>query len=230
MVRVYRKSAVVCSLLLAGLAAGACSSGNDDGGGGNPPTLVATFEGVIGGDNGTESGTFDIDFMSDNTGSGTFHSTGSVAQALNNVLVTANGFTATGGGITVTGTVTGNEMSATYAKASGNGLVAALKKLVGTTYTKFCASHTGSEGDGVYSFVWDPATHKLHGLWTTAGAAFKGIITGEDANAGGAGATMSGEVGTVTILPDVGPPATLGGFYDLGGSTVSGSMGGTSCP
>lgn len=227
MSRPPRKSVVVSSLLLAWIALGSCSGDN----GNNPnPTLVATFEGVIGGDNGTESGTFSIDFMSDNTGKGTFTPTGSVAQALKTVVVTGSAFTASGGGVTVTGSFAGDELSGGYTKASGNGLVAALKKIVGTTYTRFCASHTGSEGDGVYSFVWDPATHKLHGLWTTAGAAFKGIITGEDANAGGAGATMSGEVGTVTILPDTGPPAMLGGFYDLGGSTINGSMGGSTCP
>lgn len=216
---------VACSLLL-GVVLAACSDSNNPK---DPPTLVAAFEGVLGGNDGTESGTFNIDILSDNTGSGDFTPTGSVGQSLN-VLVTGSTFTATGGPVTVTGNITGDEMSGGYTKGAAAGLVAALKKITGTTYTRFCASHQGDLGDGVYSFVWDPATHKLHGLWTTTGATFRGLISGEDGNAGGAGATMQGETGTVTILPGAGPPAVLGGFYQLNSSTVNGSMGGTSCP
>ncbi len=216
---------VACSVLL-GLFLAACSDSNNPK---DPPTLVATFEGVLGGDDGTESGIFNIDVLSDNTGSGDFTPTGSVGQSLN-VLVTGNSFIATGGPVTVTGSITGDEMSGGYTKGAAAGLVAALKKIVGTTHVRFCAAHSGDDGDGVYAFVWDQSTHKLHGLWTTSGSAFRGIITGEDEIGGGAGATMTGNTGTVTILPDVGPPANVGGFYDLNGSTVGGTMSGAACP
>ena len=219
------RSFIAGSLLLGLILVGCGDSNNPP----PPPTLVAVYEGVLGGEDGAETGTFDISVLSDNTGTGTFKPTGGVAQLLD-VLVNGSSFTATGGGITVTGSVAADDLSGSYTKASGDGLVAALKKITGATYTRYCASHNGDQGAGVYNFVWNPATHKLHGLWTTAGAAFAGIISGEDELAGGAGATMAGNTGTVTILPDVGPPATLGGFYQLGGSTINGGMSGTSCP
>jgi len=217
---------VACSLLF-GLFLVGCTESNDPP---PAPTLVAVFEGVLGGEDGAESGTFEISFMSDNSGSGTFTPTGGVAQALNNVLVNGSSFTASGGGVSLSGTFTADDLSGSYTKASGDGLVAALKRVTGATYTKYCASHNGDQGAGVYNFVWNPATHKLHGLWTTVGGAFQGIISGEDEVGSGAGATMAGNTGTVTILPDVGPPATLGGFYQLASSTINGGMSGTSCP
>lgn len=202
----------------------ACTSGPQ-------PAIIAVFEGVIGGNNGTEDGSFTLNFLSDNTGNGSVSIGGGVAQALG-VTVSGNSFSAIGGGISFSGTFTTDDLDGTYNNSSGGGLLAAFKKVGGTNFLRFCATHSGSEGNGVYSFVWNPANHKLHGLWTTGGTggAFKGIISGEDGNAGGAGAAMSGQTGTVTILPNQGPPATLGGFYDLGSSTISGSMGGTTCP
>lgn len=228
MSRLPRYRVVACCWSLTSFLLGSCGDGN--GPPNDPPTLVAAFEGVIGGEDGVETGTIALNFMSDNSGDGTFTPTGGVALALDNVLVNGSNFTASGGGVTVSGSFTTDDLSGTYNKTSGGGLVAALKKVTGITFTSFCATHTGSSGDGVYSFVWDPASHKLHGVWSTVGAVFQGIISGEDAQTGGAGATMTGNTGTVTILPAVGPPATLGGFYDLNGSSVNGSMGGTSCP
>lgn len=213
---------------LAGVLAAATAGCSDGGGNGPGRAVISVFEGVLGGDDGATSGTFSITFYDDSTGTGTATLGGSVAQALNAILNADGSFSASGGPLTVEGDVTSDDLDGTFTSGAGGGLATALRKLTGSSFTRFCAAHSGSVGDGVYAFVWNPANHKVRGVWTTAGASFSGIISGEDAQAGGAGAVMSGHTGTVTILPELGPPASLSGFYDLD-SGENGSMTGTLC-
>lgn len=212
---------------LVGLASLACSSSTDNN---NKPPVISAFEGVLGGYNGTESGTLAVDVSSDGTGSGTF-TVGGIVTALQNVSTTGGHLTATGGGFAFDGTINGAVIDGSYTSANGGGLVAALGKGAGITLAKFCSSFSGTDdiGDpasGSYAFVLNTSTNAIRGVWTSGiGNAFKGVVSGFSGNDQ---AVMSGHPGSVSVLPDL-PNNTVAGVFDLD-TGAQGTMSGPICP
>jgi hypothetical protein len=212
------------------ISAASLSCGDDGGPCTNdcPGPVSTVFEGVVAGNNGMESGTLHLTLNDDGTGSGTV-TVGGPAVTLTAVGTVGNTLSATGGGFTFTGTVSGIFIDGSYTGGASGGLMAAAARAGGATMVQFCAAHDAGGGiAGILAFVLNPTTNAVRGVWTSGtgvGAAFKGIIsvfTGDDQG------VMSGHPGTVTILPDL-QNGTVGGFYDLD-SGEAGSMSGPVCP
>ena len=166
------------------LASSALISCGDDGGGDctNCPGPVTTaFEGVIAGNDGVESGTLSLLLNDDGTGSGSFKIGGNTVN-LTSVGTTGTALTASGGGYTFTGTVSGIFIDGQYTGGPSGGLMAAAEDDGSTTLVAYCAAHDAGGGvAGVFAFMLNTSTNAVRGAWTSGtgvGAAFKGIISG----------------------------------------------------
>ena len=223
-----RAKLTISAILVISAASLSCGENGDDTCMNCPP-VTSVFQGVIAGNDGVETGTIELEVEDDGTsGTGSFNTGGGVV-AFSSVTRNGNVVTASGGGYTFTGTVSGIYMDGNYTGGASGGLMAAAAEEGSQILTSFCAAHDAGGGiAGIFAFVLNQSTNAVRGAWTSgtgAGAAFKGIIsgfTGDDA------AVMSGHTGTVTILPDL-QNGTVGGFYDLD-SGEDGSMSGPVCP
>lgn len=222
-----RAKLTISAILL--VSAATLSCGGDGGPCTNCPGPVSTvFEGVIAGNDGLESGTLHLILNDDGTGSGSV-TVGGPAVNLTSVSTVGTALSASGGGFTFTGTVSGIFIDGNYTGGAAGGLMAAAEEAGGATMLQFCAAHDAGGGvAGVFAFVYNVTTNAVRGAWTSGtgvGAAFKGIISGFIGDDQG---VMSGHPGVVTILPNV-TNGTMGGFYDLV-SGEQGSMTGPTCP
>ena len=223
-----RAKLTMSTILLMSAASLSCGEGGPDTCMNCPP-VVAVFEGVIAGNDGAESGTISLELDEDGSGSGSFRIGNGAPVVLSSVGTTGTALTASGGGFTFTGTVSGIFIDGSYTGGAG-GLIAAAELAGQTTLVQFCAAHDAGGGvAGVFAFVYNTTTNAVRGAWTSgtgAGAAFKGIISGFTGDDLG---VMSGHTGTVTILPDL-QNGTVGGFYDFTASTgETGSLSGPEC-
>ena len=223
-----RAKLTISAVLLVSAATLSCGE-SDDGTCMNCPGSVTTvFEGIIAGNDGAETGTIQLTLKDDGTGSGGFN-VGGTTVAFTSVGTAGTTMTASGGGYTFTGTVSGIFIDGSYSGGPAGGLMAAAEDDGSTSLVPFCAAHDAGGGvAGIFAFVLNTTTNAVRGAWTSGtgvGAAFKGIISGFSGDDQG---VMSGHPGTVTILPNLGN-GTVGGFYDLD-SGESGSMSGSVCP
>jgi hypothetical protein len=223
-----RAKFTISAILLMSAASLSCGENGDDTCMNCPGPVSVAFEGVIAGNDGVETGSLSLTLDDDGTGEGSFKIGGNTVN-LTSVGTTGNALTASGGGYTFTGTVSGIFIDGSYTGGAAGGLIAAAEKAGNTTLVQFCAAHDAGGGvAGIFAFVYNTTTNAVRGAWTSGtgvGAAFKGIIsgfTGDDAG------VMSGHTGEVTILPNLGN-GTVGGFYDLD-SGEAGSMSGPTCP
>lgn len=207
-----------------------CGDGGPDTCANCPGALTTVFEGIIAGNDGTESGSISLTLDDEGGGEGSFK-IGTNTVTLTAVATTGSTLTASGGGFSFLGSVNGIYIDGSYTGGAAGGLMAAAEKAGQTTLVQFCAAHDAGGGiAGIFAFVLNTSTNAVRGAWTSGtgvGAAFKGIISGF---AGDSAGVMSGHSGTVTILPDL-QNGTVGGFYDFTVSTgESGSMSGPVCP
>jgi hypothetical protein len=223
-----RAKLTISAILLVSAASLSCGDGGEDLCMNCPGAVTTVFEGVIAGNDGVETGTLSLTLNDDGTGSGGFN-VGGATIPLTSVGTAGTTLSASGGGYSFTGTVSGIFIDGSYTGGAAGGLVAAAAKTGQTNnLVQFCAAHDAGGGiAGIFAFVLNTTTNAVRGAWTSGtgvGAAFKGIIsgfTGDDAG------VMSGHTGTVTILPDI-QNGTVGGFYDLD-SGEAGSMSGPVC-
>jgi hypothetical protein len=218
----------ISAILVLSAASLSCGENGDDTCINCPAPVTQVFEGVIAGNDGIETGTILLNLEDDGTGSGGFN-LGGATVTFATVGTAGNTVTASGGGYTFTGTVSGIFIDGSYSGGPGGLMAAAEKETTSTTLVPFCAAHDAGGGvAGIFAFVLNATTNAVRGVWTSgtgAGAAFKGIISGF---AGDDQAVMSGHPGIVTILPDL-QNGTVGGFYDLD-SGEAGTMSGPVCP
>ena len=216
------------AILLISAASLSCGENGDDTCMNCPAPVTTVFEGVIAGNDGVETGTISLSLDDDGTGSGGFN-LGGATIPFTSVGTVGTALTASGGGYTFNGTVSGIFIDGSYSGGPAGGLMAAAEDDGNTTLVKFCAAHDAGGGiAGIFAFILNTTTNSVRGAWTSGtgvGAAFKGIISGFTGDDQG---VMSGHPGTVTILPDL-QNGTVGGFYDLD-SGEQGSMSGPVCP
>ena len=223
-----RAKFIISAVVALSAASLSCGENGDDTCINCPGPVTTAFEGVIAGNDGLESGSISLSLNDDGTGSGSIKVGGNTIN-LTSVGTTGNTLSASGGGFTFTGTVSGIFIDGSYTGGAAGGLMAAAEDDGTTTLVQFCAAHDAGGGiAGIFAFVVNPATNAVRGAWTSGtgvGAAFKGIISGFTGDDQG---VMSGHPGVVTILPNFGN-GTVGGFYDLD-SGEQGSMSGPTCP
>jgi hypothetical protein len=221
-----RAKLTISAILLMSAATLSCGENGDDTCMNCPAPVTTVFEGVIAGNDGVESGTISLSLDDDGTGSGSLDVGGAVIP-FTSVGTNGTALTASGGGYTFTGTVSGIFIDGTYTGGPAGGLMAAAEDDGISTLVSFCAGHDdGGSLAGVFAFVYNASTNAIRGAWTSGvGSAFKGIISGFSGDDAG---VMSGHTGTVTILPNI-ANGTMGGFYDLD-SGEAGSMSGPVCP
>ena len=222
-----RAKLTISAILLASAASLSCGESDDQTCMNCPGPVTTAFEGVIAGNAGAESGTLSLLLKDDGTGSGSFK-IGANTVTLATVGTAGNTLSASGGGYTFTGTVSGIFIDGSYSGGPAGGLLAAAEDDGNTSLVAYCAAHDAGGGvAGVFAFMLNTTTNAVRGAWTSGtgvGAAFKGIISGFSGDDQG---VMSGHPGTVTILPNLGN-GTVGGFYDLD-SGEAGSMSGPIC-
>jgi hypothetical protein len=223
-----RAKLTISAILLASAASLSCGESDEQTCMNCPAPITTVFLGVIAGNDGAETGTIQLTLKDDGTGSGGFN-LGGATVPFTSVGTAGTTMTASGGGYTFTGTVSGIFIDGSYSGGPSGGLIAAAEDDGNTTLVPFCAAHDAGGGvAGIFAFVLNTTTNAIRGAWTSGtgvGAAFKGIISGFSGDDQG---VMSGHPGTVTILPNVGN-GTMGGFYDLD-SGEAGSMSGPVCP
>jgi hypothetical protein len=210
--------------LTAGLVT-ACSSGGDGDGGNGPPPTTTEFLGVIGGNDGIETGSLSLTLENDGSGSGSFK-IGTTVTSLTSVSTTGTQLNAAGGGYSFTGTVSGVVIDGSYTSPGGGGLLAAMEQAATVELVQFCSFHDAGVISGVYVLVLNTSTEAIRGVWTSGPvSAFKGVVSGF---AGDSAGVMSGHPGTVSIIPDL-PNGTVAGSYDLA-SGEQGTISGPVCP
>lgn len=223
-----RAKLTISAILVLSAASLSCGENGDDTCIDCPGPVSTAFEGVLAGNDGLESGTISLTLNEDGSGSGSIKVGGNTIT-LASVGTTGTALSASGGGFTFTGTVSGIFIDGQYTGGAAGGLMAAAEDDGAATLTLFCAAHDAGGGiAGVFAFVVNQTTNAVRGAWTSGtgvGAAFKGVISGFTGDDQG---VMSGHPGTVTILPNF-SNATVGGFYDLD-SGEAGSMSGPVCP
>lgn len=220
-----RAKFTISAILLLSAASLSCGENGEDTCINCPGPVSTVFEGVIAGNDGLESGTLSLTLNDDGTGSGSFK-IGANTVNLATVGTTGSTLSATGGGYTFTGTVSGIFIDGSYTGGTAGGLMAAAEKAGQTTLVLFCAAHDNGGGvAGVFAFVYNATTNAVRGAWTSGvGSAFAGVLsgfTGDDA------AVMSGHTGTVTILPNL-QSGSVSGFFDLD-SGEAGDISGPEC-
>jgi hypothetical protein len=215
---------IAAILTISAVTLTACGEGGDDTCMNCPGPVSTAFEGIIAGNDGVENGTLSLSLSDDGTGSGSFRIGGNTVN-LTSVSTTGNTMTASGGGYTFTGTVSGIFIDGTYTGGAG-GLLAAAEDDGVVTLIPYCAAHDNGGGvAGVFAFIYNASTNAIRGAWTTGGgSAFKGILSGFSGDDSG---VMSGHTGTVTVLPNVGN-LTVSGFFDLD-SGEAGDISGAAC-
>ncbi|HTS87344.1 MAG TPA: hypothetical protein VMG41_02535 [Gemmatimonadales bacterium] len=201
----------------------ACGSGT--------PTGTATkttyvYQGVFGGDNGTEAGNFSVSVVvEDSTGSGTFTVNGS-SHAFTTMIYTGTSFTASGSGFAFTGTVDDSSVVGSYESGSGGGLFSGLRKTSTVVPSTFCGTHIG-RNDGVplagtYAFVQGGPYR--HGVFTSVlGDAFHGYLRAVN---GATPVTLDTLAGAASLT--VSGATFLGSYAMANGDT--GLVAGNSCP
>jgi hypothetical protein len=221
--RAIRTISAILVISAASLSCG--ESGNN--GCTNCPPVTSVFQGVIAGNDGIETGTIQLELEDDGAGGTGGFNTGGATVAFTSINRAGNTVTASGGGYTFTGTVSGIFIDGTYTGGPAGGMMAAAEDDGIVSLVPFCAAHDNGGGIvGVFAFIYNTSTNAVRGAWTSGvGSAFKGIIsgfTGDDAG------VMSGHTGTVTIQPNLGN-GTVSGFFDLD-SGEQGDISGPVCP
>jgi hypothetical protein len=227
--------AVVAVLALAGLAACGGGGGGGGGGGTGPSPATTTYTGFITADDGS-SGGLTLTFASavslreqgallttpvaatgtiSVVGGGTINLTGSVDAGV---------FTATGGGLTLTGTLEQTELNGRFTGPGGvEGGFAAAGASPGHAVGAYCGTYTGNAvGGGTESGSWHflvAGTHVIGDILPDgqpAGAYLTGFLG--DAAVQGNGAT------TVSVNINAGGDGiTADGSIDAAGTTVTGT-------
>jgi FlaG/FlaF family flagellin (archaellin) len=189
--------------------------------------ILSVLEGVLGSFDGQELGDFAFSLSSTGLGStGSFKVGGVARNFLAVISGVSNRVAAFDSSFRFLGTIDTTTMSGSYAE--GGALAGRAGGILtgGQSVDKYCGALTyGAGGTGAFAFLVR-ADSAIFGLYTGGtGSAFQGDVSGVwgvDSVT-----SMEGQTGLVVILPS---PGSFGGYFDLSGTDLDGTMTGGSCP
>jgi len=187
---------------LAALAGAVACHKDSTGPGGGSDAKLGSYYGVFGASNGSASvgGTVVIVIVASGA-SGTLTPSGSAGVALTGTYNSGSGaVSVSGGGHTLTGTITSGELDGTYAGSGGTGSFGTHKGAASSDVTLFCGSY-----DGDASGVWNLAKtgNSLVGAYADDGggsARLTGSLSGTAISITFSGGTASGTLASATSM------------------------------
>ncbi len=189
--------------------------------------VLSVIEGVLGSFDGAEVGDFSFSLSSTGLGSSGSYKIGGVAR---NFLAVISGVNSQVAAFDSTLRFVGDIDTTTInGKYSKGGSIAGRAGGIFTDtlgVEKYCGALTyGTSGAGAFAFVVR-ADSAIYGTYTGGvGSVFQGAVSGfwgVDSLA-----RMEGQTGLVVIIPS---PGSFGGYFDLAGTGVDGTMTGGNCP
>ncbi|MBP6671026.1 MAG: hypothetical protein KA180_16345 [Gemmatimonadales bacterium] len=189
--------------------------------------ILSVIEGVLGSFDGAEVGDFSFSLSSTGLGSSGSYKLGGIARNFLAVISGVNNQVAAfDSTLRFIGDIDTTTVNGRYSEGGS------IAGRAGGIFTdtlgveKYCGALTyGTSGAGAFAFVLR-ADSAIYGTYTGGvGSAFQGSVSGYWLN--DSLARMEGQTGLVVIIPS---PGSFGGYFDLAGTGVDGTMTGGNCP